>query len=62
MTFALGALSRWNSPNPGTPQGGGKDVFVHISVSSEPASAGSMRDGSSNTRRFRIGARVQLEI
>ena len=32
MIFALGALSRWNSTNPGTPQGGGKDVFVHISA------------------------------
>ena len=31
-------------------------------LSSEPASAVSMRDRSSNTRKFRIGARLQLEI
>ena len=39
------------------PQSGGKDVFVHISASSEPASAVSMRGNkgsSSNSSRTKV--------
>jgi cold-shock-like DNA binding protein len=44
------------------PQSGGKDVFVHISAVERAGLSGLNEDWSSNTRKFRIGARPQLEI
>ena len=43
------------------PQGGSKDVFVHISAVEQPASAVSMRGKSLNTRKSRIEAKRQLK-
>jgi len=44
------------------PQGGGKDVFVHISQSSELASAGSMKGKSSNTRKSQTRVKHRQSI
>ena len=44
------------------PQGGGKDVFSTSRQSSEPVSAGSMKDKSLNTRKSRTGVKHRQSI
>jgi CspA family cold shock protein len=44
------------------PQGGGKDVFVHISAVERAGLSGLNEGQSSNSRRFRTGAKHRRRI